>query len=555
MDSMTRTVLSALRDRGVSDEVLQGAVTTAEQTGRNPQTVLVDDQLITEFQLASAIADAYGLQAAELSTLAVDPAAMSLLPLTLARRHRVVPIAADGMVVTVALADPGNVLAIDDIRAATGQAVRPIVVTDDDLNRLLDRYSRASTDLNEAAAQMAIEESPADTLVDTDDDAPVVRFVSGLLERAITARGSDIHLEPSEDELKVRLRIDGVLHEVDTAPRGIQGALISRLKIMSGLDITERRVPQNGRITMNVGARHVDLRVATLPTVWGEKIVLRILDTGGIDLDLHKLGFTEYNYGRFSASFRKPHGMVLVTGPTGSGKSTTLYATLTEIARPEVNVITVEDPVEYRIGGINQVQVNLKAGLTFAAVLPAILRCDPDVVLVGEIRDRITAQFAIEAALTGHLVLSTLHTNDAPSAVTRLVEMGIEPFLVGSSVDAVLAQRLVRRLCEWCKEAYRPGHEELAAAGWPFETLGEPDQLYRAVGCRSCSNTGFRGRLAVNEVMPVSEQIERLTVTHAASSEIAKVARAEGMVTLRDDGLGKVRAGLTTLNEVIRVTV
>ncbi|MBN9611069.1 MAG: type II secretion system protein GspE [Actinobacteria bacterium 69-20] len=555
MDSMTRTVLSALRDRGVSDEVLQGAVTAAEQTGRNPQTVLVDDQLITEFQLASAIADAYGLQAAELNTLAVDPAAMSLLPLTLARRHRVVPIAADGMVVTVALADPGNVLAIDDIRAATGQAVRPIVVTDDDLNRLLDRYSRASTDLNEAAAQMAIEESPADTLVDTDDDAPVVRFVSGLLERAITSRGSDIHLEPSEDELKVRLRIDGVLHEVDTAPRGIQGALISRLKIMSGLDITERRVPQNGRITMNVGARHVDLRVATLPTVWGEKIVLRILDTGGIDLDLHKLGFTEYNYSRFSASFRKPHGMVLVTGPTGSGKSTTLYATLTEIARPEVNVITVEDPVEYRIGGINQVQVNLKAGLTFAAVLPAILRCDPDVVLVGEIRDRITAQFAIEAALTGHLVLSTLHTNDAPSAVTRLVEMGIEPFLVGSSVDAVLAQRLVRRLCEWCKEAYRPGHDELAAAGWPFDTLGEPDQLFRAVGCRSCANTGFRGRLAVNEVMPVSEQIERLTVTHAASSEIAKVARAEGMVTLRDDGLSKVRAGLTTLNEVIRVTV
>ena len=555
MDSMTRTVLSALRDRGVSDEVLQGAVTAAEQTGRNPQTVLVDDQLITEFQLASAIADAYGLQAAELNTLAVDPAAMSLLPLTLARRHRVVPIAADGMVVTVALADPGNVLAIDDIRAATGQAVRPIVVTDDDLNRLLDRYSRASTDLNEAAAQMAIEESPADTLVDTDDDAPVVRFVSGLLERAITSRGSDIHLEPSGDELKVRLRIDGVLHEVDTAPRGIQGALISRLKIMSGLDITERRVPQNGRITMNVGARHVDLRVATLPTVWGEKIVLRILDTGGIDLDLHKLGFTEYNYSRFSASFRKPHGMVLVTGPTGSGKSTTLYATLTEIARPEVNVITVEDPVEYRIGGINQVQVNLKAGLTFAAVLPAILRCDPDVVLVGEIRDRITAQFAIEAALTGHLVLSTLHTNDAPSAVTRLVEMGIEPFLVGSSVDAVLAQRLVRRLCEWCKEAYRPGHDELAAAGWPFDTLGEPDQLFRAVGCRSCANTGFRGRLAVNEVMPVSEQIERLTVTHAASSEIAKVARAEGMVTLRDDGLSKVRAGLTTLNEVIRVTV
>jgi type IV pilus assembly protein PilB len=346
-----------------------------------------------------------------------------------------------------------------------------------------------------------------------------------------------------------------VLHEVDTVPRRIQSALTSRLKIMSGLDITERRVPQNGRITMDIGGRHVDLRAATLPTVWGEKIVLRILDTGGIDLDLRKLGFTDDNYHRFSASFRKPHGMVLVTGPTGSGKSTTLYATLTEIARPEVNVITVEDPVEYRIDGINQVQVNLKAGLTFAAVLPAILRSDPDVVLVGEIRDRITAQFAVEAALTGHLVLSTLHTNDAPSAMTRLVEMGIEPFLVGSSADAVLAQRLVRRLCEWCKQAYHPAPEELEAAGWSYESLGEPEQMWSAVGCRSCAGTGYRGRLAVNEVMPVSEEIERLTVSHAAASEIAKVARAEGMVTLRADGLGKAKLGLTTLEEVVRVTV
>ncbi len=555
MDPATRTVMVALRDRGLDEQVLQRAVEAAERSGRPLQAVLVDDQIVTEFELASAVADAYGLDAVELGSMTVDTAAMTLLPLPLARRNQMVPISVDDTTVTVALADPGNVLAIDDIRAATGLRVRPVVVTLGELAKLLDRYTRSSTDLDEAAAQLAAEDATSEQLVDVNDDAPVVRFVAQLLERAITARGSDIHLEPSEDDMRVRLRIDGVLHEVDTVPRRIQSALISRLKIMSGLDITERRIPQNGRITMDVGGRHVDLRAASLPTVWGEKIVLRILDTGGIDLDLHKLGFTDANYQRFSASFRKPHGMVLVTGPTGSGKSTTLYATLTEIARPEVNVITVEDPVEYRIDGINQVQVNLKAGLTYAAALPAILRSDPDVVLVGEIRDRITAQFAVEAALTGHLVLSTLHTNDAPSAMTRLVEMGIEPFLVGSSTDAVLAQRLVRRLCEWCKQSYRPAREELDGAGWPRQDLGEPTQLWRAVGCRSCSNTGYRGRLAVNEVMPVSEEIERLTVAHAPASEIAKVARAEGMVTLREDGLGKANEGLTTLEEVIRVTV
>ena len=455
------------------------------------------------------------------------------------------------------MGDPGDVLALDDIRAATGLMVRPMVVTKEDLGRLLDRYTRESTDLDEAAAQAEAEEgsSDIDGLNSVNEDAPVVRYVNSLLERAISSRASDIHLEPSEFDLKIRLRIDGVLHEVDAVPRGIQGALISRLKILSGLDITERRVPQNGRITRDLGGRSVDLRSATLPTVWGEKVVLRVLDTGGIDLDLRKLGFTDYNYGRFSESFRKPHGMVLVTGPTGSGKSTTLYATLGEIARPEVNVITVEDPVEYRMDGINQVQVNPKAGLTFAAVLPAILRSDPDVVLIGEIRDRATAQLAVEAALTGHLVLSTLHTNDAPSALPRLVEMGIEPFLVGSSLDAVLAQRLSRRLCEWCKEKYQPTEKELAAVQWNYEQFGEPGHMWRAVGCRSCAQTGYRGRLALNEVMPVTEQIERMAVEHASASEIKKVAVAEGMVTLRDDGLRKALDGLTTLEEMLRVTV
>jgi type IV pilus assembly protein PilB len=557
MDPALRAIVSALRSRGMSDDVLQQALTTAELTSRPLRTVLVDDQLVTEFQLASAVAEAYGVEAAELANFPVDSSAMTKIPLTLARRTRMLPIAANDTTITVAVTDPGDVLGLDDIRAATGLVVRPIVVPKDDLDRLLDRYVRASTDLDEAAAQAVAEDTVADTgaMAGVNEDAPVVRYVNSLLERAITSRASDIHLEPSEQDLKIRLRIDGVLHEVDAVPRGIQAALISRLKILSGLDITERRVPQNGRITKDMGGRSIDLRTATLPTVWGENVVLRVLDTGGIDLELRKLGFTEFNYDRFSASFSKPHGMVLVTGPTGSGKSTTLYATLGEIARPEVNVITVEDPVEYRMDGINQVQVNVKAGLTFAAVLPAILRSDPDVVLIGEIRDRATAQLAVEAALTGHLVLSTLHTNDAASAVTRLVEMGVEPFLVGSSLDAVLAQRLSRKLCEWCKEAYEPEEKDLVGASWPFEAFGTPEKFWRPVGCRSCAQTGYRGRLAVNEVMPVSEDIERLAVQHAPASEIKRVAIAEGMVTLRDDGLRKTADGLTSLEEVLRVTV
>jgi type IV pilus assembly protein PilB len=332
-------------------------------------------------------------------------------------------------------------------------------------------------------------------------------------------------------------------------------ALISRIKIMSNVDITERRMPQNGRITVQIRDRAVDLRTATLPTVWGEKIVLRVLDTGGMELDVGKLGFTEANSTRYAESFSKPHGMLLVTGPTGSGKSTTLYSTLAQISRPEINVITVEDPVEYRLRGVNQVQVNHKAGLTFAAVLPAILRSDPDVVLIGEIRDRATAQIAFEAALTGHLVLSTLHTNDAPGAVTRLTEMGIDPFLVGSSLDCVLAQRLARRLCDWCKEAYVPTDSELEGARWPYADLKVPEVLYQPVGCRNCANTGYRGRIALHEVMPISPEIEALAIRRASSNEIREVAVAQGMYDLRADGLAKAVGGLTSVREVLRVAI
>jgi type IV pilus assembly protein PilB len=550
-------ILEALRMRGVSPTVLAAAVLASDESGRPLRDVLVDDGIVTEVELAEGLAQAYGIKSVDLDGYPIDAAATAKIPFPLARRHRILGISIDDDEIVVAIADPGDVLALDDVRAATGLTVRPVVVARDELTKAIDRFQRSETDLDDVAASLTAESAQtfASSLESIGDEAPIVRFVNGLIEQAIESRASDLHIEPTEDDLRVRFRIDGVLHEIDTVPRAVQSALISRLKIMSGVDITERRVPQNGRITVDLNHRHVDLRVATLPTVWGEKIVLRVLDTGGIDLELKRLGFTETNYERFSASFTKPHGMLLVTGPTGSGKSTTLYATLTEISKPEINIITVEDPVEYRLPGVNQVQVNHKAGLTFAAVLPAILRSDPDVVLIGEIRDRVTAQLAIEASLTGHLVLSTLHTNDAPSAVTRLVEMGIEPFLVGSSLDCVMAQRLARRLCQWCKEPYPPTRSELGAARWPFGYIEAPAQLWRAGGCRSCAGTGYRGRIALHEVMPVSEEIEKLAVERASSHDIQRVAVAEGMDMLRTDGLRKAALGETTLAEVLRVAV
>jgi type IV pilus assembly protein PilB len=550
-------VLDALRAHGVSATLLYTAITSAEDSGRPLRDVLLDDGLVTEVEMAEALAEAYGLKTIDLAGYPIDAAATAKIPLALARRHRVLGISVDDEEIVVAVADPGDVLALDDIRAASGLQVRPVVVARDELIKAIERFQRSENDLDDVAASLGVDPGPShlNALESVSDEAPIVRYVNSLIEQAIDNRASDIHLEPTERDLRVRFRIDGVLHEIDKVPKSIQSAMISRIKIMAAVDITERRVPQNGRITVELNSRAVDLRAATLPTVWGEKIVLRVLDTGGIDLDLKRLGFSPTNYERFSRSFGKPHGMLLVTGPTGSGKSTTLYSTLTEISKPEINIITVEDPVEYRLEGVNQVQVNHKAGLTFAAVLPAILRSDPDVVLIGEIRDRVTAQLAIEASLTGHLVLSTLHTNDAPSALTRLIEMGIEPFLVGSSLDCVMAQRLARRLCQWCKESYVPTPGELEGARWPFDQISAPTELWQAKGCRSCAGTGYRGRIALHEVMPVTEEIERLAVERASAHEIKRVAVADGMDVLRTDGLRKAALGETTLAEVLRVAV
>jgi type IV pilus assembly protein PilB len=385
------------------------------------------------------------------------------------------------------------------------------------------------------------------------EEAPIVKLVQAIMTQAASDRASDVHIEPMERDVRVRFRVDGVLHEVMHSPKSIQNGLISRLKVMADLNIAEKRVPQDGRMSMRINGRSLDLRLATLPTVYGEKIVIRILDKSNALLQLSELGFLPGAFESYQRSFRKPYGALLVTGPTGSGKSTTLYATLNIVNKIDKHIVTVEDPVEYRLPGVNQIQVNPKAGLTFSSALRSILRADPDIILIGEIRDRETAMIAVESALTGHLVLSSLHTNDAPSAITRLTEMEVETFLVASALDCVVAQRLARQLCEKCKEPYRPDRSELVEAGFPETEIAQIDELFRPVGCQACAGTGYRGRIGLYEVMPVTEEIERLTIERASSETIRSVAVEQGMQVLRDDGLNKARAGSTSIEEIARV--
>ena len=543
-----------LEDGVVTEDQLMDAIDEQQRSGQSLGRTLVELGLISEGQLVRALASQVGMEFVELANFSVDQSAVVLVPAAVCRRHSVLPIGFEDGAIKVAMSNPGNVVAVDDIRTLTGRKVIPVVAAHDDVLAAIDRFCRSDAELETLQGSL---ESDAEVELGEigdviEDDAPIVRFVNLLITQAIQDRASDIHLEPSEKDLRIRYRIDGVLHEMQRASKGIQNGVISRLKIMSDIDIAERRKPQDGRLSVTHQGRKIDLRVATLPTVWGEKIVMRILDNMTATLELEALGIRPRNAEIYHASYMKPYGMILVTGPTGSGKSTTLYATLNQVSKPEINVITVEDPVEYRIPNINQVQVNPKAGLTFASALRSILRCDPDVVLVGEIRDHETAQIAIEAALTGHLVLATLHTNDAPSAITRLIEMDIEPFLVGSAVDSVVAQRLARRLCPKCKSEYVPDVPDLMSrVGWPQGM--EYPVLFRPEGCSSCSNTGYRGRIALHEIMSVTEDIERLAVSRASSAEIARVAQAAGMETLLQDGWAKVQEGLTSLEELFRV--
>ncbi|MET0953234.1 MAG: ATPase, T2SS/T4P/T4SS family [Aeromicrobium sp.] len=552
----------ALLDAGlVTPEQLADAERTAELGAHNALEVLVDEGIVRRDDLMRTAAESVGLSYVDLTEYSVNAAAAAALPAEFARRASVLPIDwdEDELVVAVTIRQAGNIELKDDISRLTRRRVRFAVANRTDIVTKLNQIYRAEGELDDLTSNLVSNEQSADDDLDTftevSDEAPVVRFVNLLISQAISDRASDIHIEPTEHDLRVRYRIDGVLQDAHRSPKNIQNGVVSRLKIMAEMNIAERRIPQDGRLSVNHQGRRIDLRVATLPTVWGEKVVARILDNSNTLLGLDDLGFSAGNFERFERSFTKPYGMILATGPTGSGKSTTLYATLNLLNKPDVNVITVEDPVEYRMTGINQVQTNARAGLTFASALRSILRSDPDIILIGEIRDHETAQIAIEAALTGHLVLSTLHTNDAPSAVTRLVEMGIEPFLVGSAIDAVLAQRLCRSLCDRCREPYQPEAEELDRLGIPWDPEAGVPTLYQPGGCSKCANTGYRGRMALHEVMTVTEEIERLAVARASTDDVGRAARAQGMVTLRHDGWLKVLQGRTSIEEVLRVVV
>jgi type IV pilus assembly protein PilB len=542
----------------ITEQQLEVAQVEQEQKGRSLGRVLIELGMVKETDLVAALARQVGLDFVDLGEHQIDPSAASLISDQVARRYRALPIGFDDSRLVVAMSDPSNVFALDDIRTITGLEVKPVVATAADIDSAIRKYGAFEQSAEDMATEAASQADDATDLAQVEaaiEDAPIVKLVNLLITQAVADRASDIHIEPAERDIRIRYRIDGVLHEVMRSPKNIQAGLISRLKVMAEINIAERRIPQDGRIGLVVGGKAIDLRLATLPTVFGEKIVIRILDKTSVLLKLEDLGFADESYKQYEGGFRKPYGTVLVTGPTGSGKSTTLYATLNIINSVDKNIITVEDPVEYRLPGVNQMQVNSKAGLTFSSALRSILRADPDVVLIGEVRDRETALIAMEAALTGHLVLSTLHTNDAPSAITRLIEMEVEPYLVASSLDCVVAQRLARRLCEHCKEAYKPSKEELEQARFREDVRKEIKELFRPVGCTRCGRTGFRGRMGLYEVMTVTEEIERLTAEGKSSDDIRRVAIEQGMITLREDGLERTRQGMTSVEEIFRVVV
>ncbi len=562
-DGITRPSGVGGRNRFLTDVIVdlglaprdrvEEAIAAARTAGTTPEKVLLERGDVTAETLARAIAERHGLDHLDLSTFRVDMGAANLVSPSAAKRYGALPVAyVDERTLLVAMADPANVLAVDDLAIVTGHEIRPAVASREDILSVVSRLSQLDDMVTDTT--VGEEEPAAAEIVDlreSADDAPVIKLVNQIVAQAVERGASDVHLEPEGGQMRVRFRIDGVLVESATVPKRMVAGVISRVKIMSDLDIAERRLPQDGRVGMNIDGHHVDLRVVTLPSVHGESAVMRILDKDGIILELEKLGMAAGEQDRFRRAFHQAYGAVLVTGPTGSGKSTSLYAALGELNTPEKNIITIEDPVEYQVPGITQVQVNPKAGLTFATGLRSMMRADPDIIMVGEIRDRETAQIAVESALTGHLVLSTLHTNDAPTAISRLIEMGIEPFLVASAIDCVVAQRLARTLCSQCKRRTILSAEVLADHG--FHAIADVE-AYEPVGCNRCGGSGYKGRVGLYEVMPVSEPIRSLAIERASGDRIAEVAVAEGMRRLRDDGLEKVGLGVTSIAEVARVT-
>ena len=527
---------------------------------------MLDEDVATPEGIARTLASRFQLPFVDLPLTGVEDDAVRAFPIHVLERVEAVPYALEDDVLRVAVADPSNVQAIDELRLATKYQLELAVASREDIQAEVRRLVRASEAFGARAAILEEEDVLLEEAEETDDlevddgisDVPLVRLVNSIIFQAAEDGASDIHFEPQEDALAVRLRIDGVLHEVQRIPKRMMNGVTTRLKVLAKLDIAERRKPQDGRISLNAAAagRLLDIRVATLPTVEGESVVMRLLDKSKQAPTLTDLGLAEEMREKVADIIRRPTGAILVTGPTGSGKSTTLYAALTEINHPEINIITVEDPVEFRLPGVNQVQINARAGLTFAAALRSILRSDPDVVMVGEIRDSETAKISIEAALTGHLVLSTMHTNDAPGALSRLNEMGVEPFLIGSAVSAVLAQRLARKLCSHCCEMYSPTVDDLIKARISPEVAAAADGVvfYRKKGCPRCGQTGYKGRIGVFQLLVMNENLEGLAARKASREELDRAAIEEGMRTLWDDGLAKVAAGLTSIEELARVT-
>jgi type IV pilus assembly protein PilB len=556
-----------VEDKLITEKQLLKAIDSTKKTSESLQKTLVSMGYVTEKDITEVIGKQMGVSFIDLDNYDLDPELARSIPEHLAQRYKVIPVAEKDNKLTLAMVDPLNVIAIDDIRLITGFDIEPVIATEDSIMKSINRQfgvtdlaevqetvkDISATDFGPLEVEEAVEEEIAlDKLKELVDEAPIVRVVNLIISQAINDKASDIHIEPEAKQVRVRYRVDGVLHDVMSPPKHIQAPMVSRVKIMANMDIAERRVPQDGKIHLRHDNREFDLRVSTIPCIHGEKVVMRILDKSSVMLGLNKLGFYQEVQTSFESVVCKPYGMILVTGPTGSGKSTTLYSVLNKLNTGDRNIITIEDPCEYQLPGVNQVQVNEKAGLSFASALRSFLRQDPDIIMVGEIRDTETARIAVEAALTGHLVLSTLHTNDSAGAITRLVEMGVEPFLCASSIIGVLAQRLARSICPNCKEAYTPPIESIKRFGLSAFTDTEIT-FYKGRGCDHCKMTGYRGRQGIFEVLVISDRIRGLILQRASTAEIRQSAMEEGMKTMQDDGLRKVLDGITSIEECLRV--
>lgn len=536
----------------ITQKQLEHALEVQKTNGKRLGKVLSDLNYVSEDAMTQVLEFQLGVPYVDLANTIIAPEAVALIPVSLAERHQMMPVKLDGKKLTLAMVDPTNFYAIDDVRMISNCDVEPVIATEKDVLRAIREAYGVRELVDKAVNQIRPDDASLSMTTQTADDAPIISLVNSLISQAIKDMASDIHIEPQEKTLRVRFRIDGMLQEIGSFPRDIHAAIIARIKIISEMDIAEKRIPQDGRIKIRESGRDVDVRVSTLPTITGEKVVMRLLDQKAVILDINKLGFSPSNNESYHKLYTQSYGIILVTGPTGSGKTTTLYSTLLAVNTPHKNIVTLEDPVEYRLNGINQVQVNVKTGLTFASGLRSMLRQDPNVVLVGEIRDGETADIAIRASLTGHLVFSTLHTNDAAGTITRLLDMEVEPFLVASSVLGVVAQRLVRVICRECKEGYNPDSDSLER-NFLGVAADEEVILYRGIGCSNCNNTGYRGRMAIHEIMPINSTIREAINRKASSDEISRIAIQQGMTTMRQDGIQKALAGITDIREVMRV--